>query len=130
MENEQTKNSSAVSWWQVQSIASVDEMDTPKCSEYREPFLSGGSMAIEFTKQFPDVPVWVNDKYEYLYDFWITLQNYGDELSDVLQATKLEHPTEDLARELFNSAKEEIREADTFAKLCFFGFLTSVAIAG
>ena len=27
--------------------------------EYREPFLGGGSMAIEFTKQFPDSPVWV-----------------------------------------------------------------------
>ena len=30
--------------------------------EYREPFLGGGSVAIEFTKQNPDIPVWVNDK--------------------------------------------------------------------
>ena len=28
-------------------------------SEFREPFLGGGSVAIEFTKRFPDVPVWV-----------------------------------------------------------------------
>ena len=33
-------------------------------AEYREPFLGGGSVAIAFTKEYPDVPVWVNDLYE------------------------------------------------------------------
>ena len=32
-----------------------------KIIEYREPFLGGGSMAIEMTKRFPDLPIWVND---------------------------------------------------------------------
>ena len=31
-------------------------------TEYREPFLGGGSMAIEMTKRLPEeVPIWVND---------------------------------------------------------------------
>ena len=88
--------------------------------EYREPFLGGGSMAIEFTKQFPDVPVWVNDKYEYLYDFWITLQNYGDELSDVLQATKLEHPTEDLHENSLTVQRRRFGRRTLFEKRCAF----------
>ena len=36
-------------------------------TEYREPFLGGGSVAIAFTKRYPDVPVWVNDLYNPLY---------------------------------------------------------------
>ena len=32
-------------------------------TEYREPFLGGGSMAIEMTKRYPDLPIWVNDLY-------------------------------------------------------------------
>ena len=36
-----------------------------KIVEYREPFLGGGSVAIEMTKRFPDLPIWVNDL-EYL----------------------------------------------------------------
>ena len=43
-------------------------------TEYREPFLGGGSMAIEMTKRFPDLPIWVNDMYEPLYNFWTHLQ--------------------------------------------------------
>tara|TARA_A100001201_G_scaffold2837_1_gene7010 strand:- start:1195 stop:2034 length:840 start_codon:yes stop_codon:yes gene_type:complete len=98
--------------------------------EYREPFIGGGSMAIEFTKQFPDVPVWVNDKYEYLYNFWVTLQDDGDELSDVLQGIKLEHSTEDLARELFNNAKDEIRKADSFRQAVLFWILNKCSYSG
>ena len=33
-------------------------------TEYREPFLGGGSMAIEMTKRYPNLSIWVNDLYE------------------------------------------------------------------
>ena len=42
--------------------------------EFREPFVGGGSVALLFSQKYPDIPVWVNDKYEYLYSFWKTLQ--------------------------------------------------------
>ena len=32
-------------------------------AEYREPFIGGGSIAIDVTKSNPDVPVWINDLY-------------------------------------------------------------------
>ena len=38
--------------------------DFPKeFSEFREPFLGGGSMAIHIAKEHQGVDVWVNDKY-------------------------------------------------------------------
>ena len=37
--------------------------------ELREPFLGGGSFAIEWTKRYPNTKVWVNDLYEPLTNF-------------------------------------------------------------
>ena len=33
-------------------------------TEYREPFLGGGSVAIEISKRYPHLKIWVNDLYE------------------------------------------------------------------
>ena len=49
--------------------------------EYRETFLGGGSVAIAFSKENPDIPVWVNDLYEPLYNFWCELRDNSVELS-------------------------------------------------
>ena len=32
-------------------------------TEYREPFIGGGSIAIDVTKSNPSIPVWINDLY-------------------------------------------------------------------
>ena len=61
-------------------------------TEYREPFLGGGSMAIEMTKRFPDLPIWVNDLYKPLYLFWLALRDDGDYLYDQLIQLKQRHP--------------------------------------
>ena len=57
-------------------------------SEYREPFIGGGSVALLVSQNFPDMPVWVNDKYVYLYNFWTQLRDNGQELSDKLLEIK------------------------------------------
>lgn len=98
--------------------------------EYREPFIGGGSMAIHFTKLNPDIPVWVNDKYFLLYNFWIHLQERGDELSDILIAIKTANNTDDLAKELFNSAKQEINQADPFRQAVLFWVLNKCSYSG
>ena len=83
-------------------------------TEYREPFLGGGSMAIEMTKRLPEeVPIWVNDLYEPLYNFWVQLRDNGDYIHEELIRFKKEYPNRDTARELFNSAKVKLNESDT-----------------
>tara|TARA_B100001778_G_scaffold305054_1_gene283448 strand:+ start:70 stop:918 length:849 start_codon:yes stop_codon:yes gene_type:complete len=80
-------------------------------TEYREPFLGGGSMALEMTKRLPeDVPIWVNDLYEPLYNFWKVLQEDGEPLTDILLGRKQQHPDQDSARKLFNDAKDILND--------------------
>jgi len=56
--------------------------------EYREPFLGGGSVAIAFTKENPDIPVWVNDLYNPLFTFWCILRDEVDGLYEILKGYK------------------------------------------
>jgi len=81
-------------------------------TEYREPFLGGGSMAIEMTKRFPDLPIWVNDLYKPLYNFWLVLRDDGDYLYDQLIQLKQRHPDRGSAKQLFLDAKEKVNEDD------------------
>ena len=81
-------------------------------TEYREPFLGGGSMAIEMTRRLPEeVPIWVNDLYEPLYNFWVQLRDNGDYLHSELIKAKNFHPDEDTAKELFLKSKENLHDS-------------------
>jgi DNA adenine methylase len=86
-------------------------------TEYREPFLGGGSVAIAFTKEYLDIPVWVNDLYEPLVNFWQQLQTRPDGLYVLLQAYKEDYPTPDAARELFNYCKVDLNDKEK-SELC------------
>lgn len=81
--------------------------------EYREPFLGGGSVAIAFTKEYPDIPVWVNDLYEPLVNFWQQLQQRPDGLYVLLKAYKEDYPTPDKAKELFNYSKDDMNNSES-----------------
>ena len=79
--------------------------DLGKYTEFREPFLGGGSVSIHITKKYPHLQIWVNDLYEPLYNFWKQLQHDPQQLQDDLLRLKEEYPdpTED---ELRKEAKE------------------------
>lgn len=82
-------------------------------TEYREPFIGGGSVAIAFTKEYPDIPVWVNDLYAPLVNFWQMLQKSPDGLFCLLEAYKKQYNTPDKARALFGEMKIQLNSADT-----------------
>ena len=98
--------------------------------EFREPFVGGGSVALLFTHLNPDIPVWVNDKYEYLYNFWVTLRDHGEELSDILVGIKEDHSNEEKAKELFIASKAEISKADDFRQAVLFWILNKCSYSG
>ena len=84
--------------------------DLDAYTEYREPFLGGGSVAIYITLQHPTLDVWVIDLYEPLYTFWKQLQLSGEKLRDELLQLKQRHPDPSSARNLFNEAKEYLQK--------------------
>jgi DNA adenine methylase len=106
-------------------------------SEYREPFIGGGSIAIEITKSNPDIPVWINDLYIPLYNFWVQLRDRGEELSERVREEKqrtLDEGDKDKvtasAKELFNKYKEEIDTYDDFEKAVAFFIMNKCSFSG
>ena len=86
--------------------------DLREYTEFREPFLGGGSVAIHISKKYPHLKVWVNDLYEPVVNFWQNLQMFGVELKDQLLDYKLTHNDPVKARELFNNSKSIINETN------------------
>ena len=106
-------------------------------SEYREPFIGGGSIVIEITKSNPDIPVWINDLYVPLYNFWVQLRDRGEELSERVREENqrtLDEGDKDKvtakAKELFNRYKEEIDTYDDFEKAVAFLIMNKCSFSG
>ena len=99
-------------------------------TEFREPFLGGGSFAIAVTKQYPDLPIWVNDMYEPLYNFWVQLQKDGEALSSSLVELKKEYNNSDKARELFNEYRDNIKEGTDLERAVKFYTLNKCSFSG
>jgi DNA adenine methylase len=100
--------------------------------EFREPFLGGGSVALEITKRYPNIKIWVNDLYEPLYNFWCELQHSGQDLEDAILSKKNHYPDRDTARELFNNSKEEIndQEKSKFDRAVAFYIVNKCSFSG
>ena len=87
--------------------------DLKDYKEYREPFLGGGSVALEVTKRYPRLDIWVNDLYEPLYNFWRELQDHGNEITDILIQLKQRHCDHTSAKQLFLEAKDYLSGSQT-----------------
>ena len=81
--------------------------------KYRDPFLGGGSVALEISKRYRHLDIWVNDLYEPLYNFWKELQHDGKRLQDILTELKHRHPEPVSAKKLFLDSKEYLTNPGT-----------------
>ena len=86
--------------------------DLTQVKEFREPFIGGGSVALEITKRYPNIEIWVNDLYEPLYNFWCELRDNGQDLEDAILSKKNHYPDRETARKLFNDSKEDINDEE------------------
>ena len=87
--------------------------DLKDYTHYHEPFLGGGSVALEVTKRYPHLNIWVNDLYEPLYNFWRELQDHGNEIADILIQLKQRHCDHTSAKELFLQSKKYLSGSAT-----------------
>ncbi len=106
--------------------------DLTQVREFREPFIGGGSVALEITKRYPHIEIWVNDLYEPLYNFWCELQHNGKELQDAIWSKKNHHPDRDTAKVLFKEEKEKINdeEQSTFDRAVSFFIVNKCSFSG
>ena len=104
----------------------------PMYKEFREPFLGGGSVALEITKRYPHIEVWVNDLYEPLYNFWCELQHSGHQLQGEIEGLKNVHCNQDSARCLFLEMKEVINdeEKSNFDRAIAFYIVNKCSFSG
>jgi DNA adenine methylase len=101
---------------------------------YHEPFLGGGSVALEVTKRYPNLEIWVNDLYEPLYNFWRELQDNGKKLRDELVQLKQRHPDPSSAKVLFAQAKEYLagdpRRSENFHRAVSYYIVNKCSFSG
>lgn len=105
--------------------------------EYREPFIGGGSVAFYTTQAYPDVPVWINDLYVPLYNFWVQLRDNGEELSELLKEIKTKvsdfgsQDEKDAAhKELFNQTRVDINTQEGIERAASFFVLNKCSFSG
>lgn len=114
----------------TKALKSLDQW-FPEYKELREPFLGGGSVSIHLTKKYPNRPVWVNDLYYPLYNFWTILRDAGEELSDTILAVKnAMNGSDDAHKELFNRVKDDIKNQDTMDAAVSFYILNKCSYSG
>ena len=106
--------------------------DLSQYTEFREPFVGGGSVALWVTKQYPDILVWVNDLYEPLYNFWAQLQIDGQGLQTKLLELKAKHNDHDTAKELFIESKEQVdnRSLSDHDRAVYFYIINKCSFSG
>ena len=106
--------------------------DLTQVKEFREPFIGGGSVALEITKRYPHIEIWVNDLYEPLYNFWCELQHDGEKLQKELLSLKEVHCNQDSARCLFQEMKEIINdeEKSNFDRALAFYIVNKCSFSG
>lgn len=99
--------------------------------EFREPFLGGGSISLLVSQNYPKLPIWVNDKYYYLYNFWIQLRDNGLTLSEKLREIKEEVLGDDQAhKELFNNYSKTIADLEPFDQAVAFFVMNKCSYSG
>jgi len=104
---------------------------TQDFSEYREPFVGGGSIFIEVKQEKPDVKYWINDLDHNLFCFWKSIQEDSFKFMAEIRRIKLKNEN---AKEIFQHYKNLIIKSenslDPWERGIAFYFLNRTAFSG
>ena len=97
-------------------------------SEYREPFVGGGSLFIYLKQKFPHLDIWINDLNKELFLFWKIAQS---DLVDLIEEVRRIKTTYTNGRTLFEELLEvKIEELSEFERAVRFFVLNRITFSG
>ena len=97
-------------------------------SEYREPFVGGGSLFIYLKQKFPHLKIWINDLNQELFLFWKIAQSNLLDLLEAVQKIKINRTN---GRELFEDlATVKIEELSDLQRAVRFFVLNRITFSG
>jgi len=99
----------------------------PDYSEYREPFLGGGSLFVYLKQRNPDCIYWINDIYKPLYMFWYEVKNDVDEVLEIVIEWKTEFKD---GKELHKYLQKNIDGFDSFHIAAAFFVFNRITFSG
>ena len=110
------------------AIQRIKDLLPEKFSEYREPFVGGGSFFIYLKQKRPDLKIWINDLNPELYYFWKYAQIDSERLADELLEVKKERLNgQELFDELLNLNSFSLTE---FERAIRFFVLNRITFSG
>jgi len=110
------------------AIPKIFEQLPESFSEFREPFVGGGSVFISISQKFPAVKVWINDLNFDLYCFWKIAKSNTKELADTI--TKIKNKTEN-GRILFEEFRSSLNtDLSDFDRAVRFFILNRISFSG
>jgi len=99
----------------------------PDFSEYREPFVGGGSIFVYLKQKYPNRKFWINDYYENLYHFWNECKNNPEDMIEQVRAWKKEY--ED-GKKLHRFLLDNISKFNNLKKATAFFIFNRITFSG
>ncbi|WP_035799054.1 DNA adenine methylase [Crocosphaera chwakensis] len=110
------------------AIKQIEEQLPNDFSEYREPFVGGGSVFIYLKQVYPNVKIWINDLNPELYLFWKIAQSDLKMLVTELKAIKKNRKD---GRELFTELSQvDVQKMSDFDRAVRFFVLNRITFSG
>lgn len=109
----------------VETISKIAPKDF---TEYREPFLGGGSVLMRIAEDYPGKRYWGNDLYYDLFCFWTVCQQYPQELEQRVRVIKEEW--EDRGKDLHKYLSSNIADMNVFERAAAFFVLSRITFSG
>ena len=109
------------------AVKSIMQQLPAQFSEYREPFLGGGSVFIHLRQQFPDCQFWVNDLYEELYQFWNCTK---EDLTALIVQIKAWRSEFSVGKQLYSFLVKNIYDFPDLQKAAAFFILNRITFSG
>lgn len=99
----------------------------PEFTEFREPFVGGGSVFVHLKQKYPSKIFWINDIYRNLYLFWRECKNNPVQLVDKI--TRLRNQFSD-GKELHKYLLDNIDHFDDLNKAVAFFIFNRITFSG